>query len=321
MISLSNPQVNKEDIKVSEENIFTHFFGCINHIPCLINSPFRKDKNPSFSIFYNKQGKLRFKDFATQECWDIYSLLQKYLNCSYEEVLQRIIKECKGLSYNNKIKVNYGSKISLEDIEINVSVRDFKNYDYEFWDKYGINKEWLKFGQVYAISNIFIKKKDREIVVPAEKYAYAYAEFKDKKTTFKIYQPYSKKFKWMNNHNKSVWDLWRQLPAIGDKLIITSSRKDALCLWANLGIPSTCLQGEGYYPKDKIMNQVKQRFDKIYVLLDNDETGKKFGHSISEKFDLIYLEIEASYEVKDPSDFYKKYGKEKFINYFKKLCI
>lgn len=318
MISLSKPTINKEDIKVSEEEIFTHFFGSLSHIPCLINSPFRKDKNPSFSIFYNKQGKLRFKDFATQECWDIYSLLEKYLNCDYQSVLERIIKECT-LNSTKQIKVTYKNKLSLNNVVINVSVRDFKQHDFEFWKKYGITYEWLKFGQIYAIDNIFIKKDNKEVVIPAEKYAYAFAEFKDNKTTFKIYQPYSKRFKWMNNHNKSVWDLWRQLPTIGEKLIITSSRKDALCLWANLGIPSTCLQGEGYYPKDKIINQVKQRFEKIYVLLDNDDTGKKFGHSLAERYDLVYLEINNEFETKDPSDFFKKYGKEKFIDYFKSL--
>lgn len=318
MISLSKPVVSIDDIKVSEEELFAHFFGNVKHIPCVINSPLRKDKNPSFSIFYNKSGKLLFKDFATQECLDIYGLLMKKFNCDYQTVLVKISQEFNFLK-NKDIKITRIQKRPVSKIEINVSIRDWKSHDIEFWNKYGINKEWLVFGNVFPISDIFIKKDDKEMDLPAEKYAYAYAEFKDNETTFKIYQPYSKKCKWLSNHNKSVWDLWRQLPASGDRLIITSSRKDALCLWANLGIPATCLQGETYFPKDKIINQTKERFKKIYVLLDNDETGRKFGHELQKRYDLIYLEINSSYEVKDPSDFYKKYGRKEFINYFNSI--
>lgn len=318
MISLSKPIASIDDIKVSEEEIFTHFFGNINHIPCVINSPFRKDKNPSFSIFYNKSGKLLFKDFATQECWDIYGLLKKKFNCDYNTVLLKI-----GQEFNFKpgktIKVTRPIKRNSNNIGINISIRDWQDYDFEFWNKYGISKEWLVFGNVYPIKDIFINKDNNELDIPAEKYAYAYAEFKDNKTTFKIYQPYSKRCKWMSSHDKSVWDLWRQLPASGDKLIITSSRKDALCLWANIGIPATCLQGETYFPKDKIINQIKERFKTVYVLLDNDETGKKFGKELSKKYDLVYTEIDNTLGVKDPSDFFKTYKRKKFIEYFNNL--
>ena len=40
------------------------------------------------------------------------------------------------------------------------------------------------------------------MVIPCEKYAYAYIEFKDGLPTYKIYQPFSENYKWLNNHDR-----------------------------------------------------------------------------------------------------------------------
>ena len=142
--------------------------------------------------------------------------------------------------------------------------------------------------------------------------------------SLKIYQPYSTNFKWMSKHDASVWDLWTKIPEKGDKLIITSSRKDALCLWANTGIPSLSLQGEGYIPKEKVINQLKDRYKKIYVFYDNDfknevNNGRNYGKAIADKFDLQQIEIPTEYKSKDPSDLYKNWGKEVFLNVINSL--
>ena len=120
---------------------------------------------------------------------------------------------------------------------------------------------------------MFITKNGNDMVIPCEKYAYAYIEFKDGLPTYKIYQPFSENYKWLNNHDRSVWDLWSKLPETGDNIIITSSRKDALTIWANTGIPCIAIQGEGYTISDTAISELKKRYKYIYILLDNDEAG------------------------------------------------
>lgn len=156
--------------------------------------------------------------------------------------------------------------------ELNVRTRPFQDHDLEFWASFGITEEWLKFGRVYAISHIFLDSA----FYKADKYAYVYVEFKEGNPTFKVYQPFSKTWKWLSNHGGSVWDLWQQAFSSNSKdIIVTSSRKDALTLWANIGIPSVALQSETTLPKPHVVDLVTQKFENIYCLYDNDYNKEK----------------------------------------------
>jgi hypothetical protein len=211
------------------------------------------------------------------------------------------------------VKGNYRNNTTLQ-----VKVRPWRKYDLEYWESYGISLPWLKFGQVYPISFIIINKNGTKSVVPAEKYAYAYLESKDGIITFKIYQPFSKDYKWINKHDSSVWDLWIQLPKEGENLIITSSRKDALCIWENTGIPTCSLQGEGYIPKKKVIDILKKRFKNVFILYDNDfasdkNHGEIFGSHLANEFGLTQLKLPLAYASKDTSDLCKNHGR-KIVN-------
>ncbi len=98
-----------------------------------------------------------------------------------------------------------------------------------------------------------------------------------------------------------------------DYLIITKSRKDALSIWANTGIPCTSLQGEGYIPKKHVVQQLKDRANKVFLLYDNDfdkdiNIGREWGAKIASKFNLNQIEIPDTYMSKDASDLYKNHG-------------
>jgi len=314
--------------EISEVGLLQRYFG-ITELPCVINAPYRKDNNPSLSLFIATSGTLRFKDFATNESGGIVDLLMKIWRMDFESTIRKISRDnIRGGSTDvetKAIKSRIISKHIVSTSNIDVSVREWRDYDLEFWEMFGISLPWLKFGDVYPITRIFYTSQTGERTsFPADKYAYCYVEYKDGKQTLKIYQPYSKVCKWMSKHNSSVWDLWTKLPPTGDKLIITSSRKDALCLWENTGIPSTSLQGEGYIPKEKIVNQLKSRFKEIYVLYDNDFTaeenhGRIDGERICKMFGLKQIELPETYKCKDPSDFVRMHGRKGLYDIVNKL--
>ena len=321
-----NKSVCLDDIlnKVTEVDILNHYFG-ISTLPILVNSPLRADKNASLSIFLNDNDNLIFKDFGSFKSYNLWSFLEEYWKIPYDEVLERINKDLNNMhSTLYTLRQQKRNKVVRSNSKIECKVREWKDYDLKFWESFGISINWLKFGEIYPISYVFITKDDKRYTFPAEKYAYAYVERKDNKVTLKIYQPKSTKRKWINNSDSSVWDLWTQLPKTGNTLIITSSRKDALCIWENTLIPAISMQGEGYIPKQKIIDELKQRFTNIYIWFDNDydkedNPGKQYAEFLSKTFDIPYILIPNKYETKDPSDFVKKYGRNKLKELIKEL--
>lgn len=304
--------------KVRGEDILAYYLG-ITEIPCKIQAPYRVDNKPSVGIYMGKSNKVQFIDFATKECGGVADLLSKVWNLDFKHTVERIAQDLNKIKPSTEIKSTTGNHSTpvhhITNSTIEVKFRDWKSYDLEYWESYGISLPWLKFGDVYPISHIFLTKNGVTSTFPAEKYAYAYVERKDGNISLKIYQPFSDTKKWMNKHDASVWDLWTKLPEKGDQLIITSSRKDALCIWENTGIPSVSLQGEGYIPKEQVVQELKERFKEIFILYDNDfqsrqNHGRIFGADLAKRFNLIQLEIPDEFYSKDTSDLCKNHGRE-----------
>lgn len=326
MVSKGTDTISIDDVRriTTDYEVVNKYLG-ISVIPSNINSILREDKNPSLCIFPYKDS-LFYKDFGTNQSGNIYQLLSLYWNIPLNQVYRKIITD---FNSNNKLSCCKKSSKTIikrkSNINIKVKIRNWKPWDIEYWSSYGINLKWLEYCDIFPISHIFlIHQNGEQLIISADKYAYVYIERKDNKVSLKIYQPYSTNFKWMSKHDASVWDLWTKIPEKGDKLIITSSRKDALCLWANTGIPSLSLQGEGYVPKEKVINQLKERYSKIYVFYDNDfenkvNNGRNYGRILAEKFNLQQIEIPTEYKSKDPSDLYKNWGKEVFLNVINQL--
>ena len=310
--------------KTSEFDIM-RFYLNIDVLPALINSPLRQDRNASVSIFSPDGVKVFYKDFGTGEHGSIFDLLGRMWNRTFSETITKIWDDIDKVKHN-RINLNRTRRgvIHKSNSILEVRTRQWFDYDMEYWNSYGISREWLEFGDVYPISHILITRDNITKVIPDEKLAYVYVERKDGKVSLKVYQPKSQRLKWLSKHDSSVWDLWSRLPDRGDTLFITSSRKDALCLWENTGIPSVSLQGEGYVPKEKVINQLKQRFGRVIIFFDNDyDKDENHGHiyasRLSGMFDLDMVEIPSEYKSKDPSDLFKNHGAKTFRRVIKEL--
>lgn len=310
--------------KTSEFDIM-RFYLNIDVLPALINSSLRQDRNASVSIFSPDGVKVFYKDFGTGEHGSIFDLLGRMWNRTFSETITKIWDDIDRVKHN-RINLNRTRRgvIHKSNSILEVRTRQWFDYDMEYWNSYGISREWLEFGDVYPISHILITRDNITKIIPAEKLAYVYVERKDGKVSLKVYQPKSQRLKWLSKHDSSVWDLWSRLPDRGDTLFITSSRKDALCLWENIGIPSVSLQGEGYVPKEKVINQLKQRFGRVIIFFDNDyDKDENHGHiyasRLSGMFDLDMVEIPSEYKSKDPSDLFKNHGAETFRRVIKEL--
>lgn len=326
-VSKGESSVTLSDIleKITEANILSFYLG-VTEIPCIIHSPLRKDNRPSFGLYSPNGKRIYFVDFATKDRGGIFDLLCQMWGCSYKEVLIRINKDIPKLcsigtpNVHKHIPCTVRSTIECKkSTDLQCKVRDWASYDVEYWESYGISLDWLKYAEVYPISHKIIIKNGNKYVFKADKYAYAYVEHKEGKVTLKVYQPFNKDgYKWSSNIDRSVWSLWTKIPKFGNNLIISSSVKDCLNIMCNLGIPAICMQGEGYKPKPQIIEELKSRYKNIILFYDNDynnpdNPGKKDSMELSLEYNLKRVEIPVKYESKDPSDLFKKYGRDRYL--------
>lgn len=318
--SSGRPSVSLQEVLsvTTEATIASHYLG-IKAIPCLIQSPLRQDNHPSFGIYSPNGTEVNYIDFSTRESGRIFKLLSKIWNIPYEEVYTRIYKDfsqSNSITPINIVASNIKTKeYNTNSIEIEVKIRKWENYDIEYWKSYGISLEWLKYAEVYPISHKIVTKDGQKYIFGADKYAYAYVERKENNITLKIYQPFNKKgFKWSSKHDKSVISLWTKVPKKGEKICICSSLKDALCLWANTGIPSLAIQGEGYPISNTAINELKNRYKRIYICLDNDKAGIQDAIKLASETGFINVVLPPFKEGKDISDLYKSKGKEEFLS-------
>ena len=325
VVGKTSSSISKSEIfsKVSETQVLTSVFPNINTLPCLICSPLRGDRNPSFSIYVNSSGHVRYKDFAdSNENGGLLDLLCKYWGCTFNQALDKIndlFIEDSNVEIKPKNIKTLSFKENTAKSKIQVVVRPWRDYDYSYWESYGISRKWLHYADIHPISHKIVTVEGKRHIFPADRYAYCWVNKKDGNLSIKIYQPYNTKgFKWCSKANKSVIDLWTKIPEYGEKVIIASSMKDALCLSCNLHIPAISLQGEGYSMSDTAIKELKRRYKRIFISFDTDAPGKKDAAKLAESTGFINITPNLI-DCKDYSDAYKAYGKEWFIKTIKPL--
>lgn len=317
--------VEREDIPFTDKDIIQRYLG-ISKFPCSLQSPIREgDSRPSFSM-KEMDGVIFWKDFATGETGNAVTLMSKIWHVSYSDALLKIKLDTDHRIPRATLIRRYNGKLHVtSDSTIKVKVREWKDWDKKFWKSFGIPTEFASWCNVFPISHAFFTRVDENgkkhtVTVPMDQYAYAYFEWKDGKESIKLYQPYSQTMKWLSKHDSSVWDLWKHAFLFAKKksdkeVIITSSRKDAMCLWYNLKVPCMSLQGEGYIPKPQVMQEVLNTFKTVYIWYDNDfkhwtdNPGQDNAMKIIQEYpSIINICIPDSYQSKDPSDLVKNHG-------------
>ena len=316
IVGKTSSNISKNEIfdKFSESQILSSVFPEITSLPCLMCSPLRQDKHPSFSIYMSNGGHIYYKDHATGERGGLLDLLCSYWNCTFNQVLDRLCTMLIG-SGDITIKPKQIKTLTRKEADqltkVQVVVRPWRDYDYEYWASYGVEKQWLKYAEIYPISHKIITKKngpnDKGVkhIFTSDKYAYCFVERKEGNLSLKIYQPFNKKgFKWCSKMDGSTIGLWTKIPEYGDRVVICSSMKDALALSCQCHIPTLCLQGEGYNISETACNELKRRYKKVFICFDTDTPGKKDAEKLSKETGFTNIVPDLGSE-KDLSDYYK----------------
>ncbi len=311
---------------ISDYQIFKYYLNGYEPGEGAINSPLRHDSIPSFSVFYaERAGRLMFKDFASNQSGDCFVFVGLLYRISFKEALFKICSDFNLLdvyipdSFNNgirkkipKISVDYSTinkKISLR-----VKTKAYTDNELEWWLKFGITKETLKRYNVFSLSKIYIN----EYVIPCN-FSFGYLEFYNQQYYWKVYSPLEDRSKkWVNSGCQYILQGWTQMPPTGDILIITKGLKDSMSITESSKIASCSLQSETASIKQSVLNELKSRFNEIYLLLDCDTQGIKHSNELSKKHDLKQIFI-PNEKWKDYSGMLENIGKEYSVKILNKL--
>lgn len=306
--------VNKENIleRVTSYDIFARYVTPFKKIGKHFCSELRRDHNPTCII--GKVGnKLIYRDFSETEARDCFDYIMVKHNVGFQESLEMInldfnlgLIPIKNITYTPTVTPI--SDFNIDDIEklptdIRVTIRKWTIADKTFWNgKYDITSGRLKKFKVYPLDGYWIN--GRFFKCGPNSYGFYFSKLEDGREAWKIYQPYEVDYKFITNCPDFFVQGYDLLPKSGDLLIITKSYKDVIVL-DMIDIPSISPNSESVYVDPKVIEELKGRFEEIWILYDNDEAGIRGAKRLSEEFKLPCIFMPEG--TKDPSDFVESY--------------
>jgi hypothetical protein len=266
------PEITRDYIlsKTSEEEIFERY-----GIPVtsgMFRSPLRKDLHPTCRFYRSRNGRLVLKDFAGHFHGDCIDLVMQIKGCAYGDAL-------------NDIAVTFGIKRGeprhpaassiiigpRATCELRVRSTPWDAQHLEWWEDYGITIDILDRYKVVPVERVWLNgylyyNRDH-VKKPEVVYAYKFGGM-----DYKIYFPIRETKRFLHN-NPDILQGYAQLPEEGDFVIITKALKDVMCL-AMFGISAIAPMAETSVVSDSVLEDLLDRFGRVYALYDRDRTGK-----------------------------------------------
>lgn len=294
--SNSKELITKEYIlsRVSEYDLYKKYIGDFK-IGGIYNSPLRKDKNPSFGIFYSKKlNMLLFKDHGSGETGDVIRFIKLLTGITnYNELLNKIVSDFNITSKTKLTKRTYNPTNTV----IGVVRQPLTDIDKEYWGKYSITQKTLKRYNVDSIKYYLCNGIVKAIYRP-DNPMYSYKVF----NSFKIYRPFGDKYtKWRNNLTKYDIQGYEQLPEKDVILVITKSLKDVMTL-SEMGISAIAPSSESTFIPDSALKALSLRFKTLLINFDRDAPGMTQMRKIGLKTGLRALVVPKRFKSKDISD-------------------
>lgn len=369
MRNINNSTISKDYVlsKVSQIKIFSKYLNisedvikdCINN-GTLISNPLRVDIHPSAGFRYNNKNKLKFRDFGNEMFWgDCFDVAAYVISNAYNihininnkndfmKVLKHIMRTFKDIFYGTEKDENLDNEINIgiNNIRnrknvIELVIRNWEDYDINYWKQFDIDISLLNTNFVYPIDQFYINRN----INPEPKYyhnkkdlCYGYILGQDKHGIYniKLYFPNRKKgdVRFITNCNHIEGVLNFNTNDKYDYIIITKSTKDRLALKSYLSktTMSSFLYGqatiglinipcESYKLKDReyeyLLNNIKDRYN-IISLMDNDMVGKKEAIYLKKEFNITPILIPKEYECKDFAELRQNYSIQVIDNLFK----
>ena len=327
------PSITIEELYelVHPYNIFKYFcsnWGTVNYE---LNTNFISDeylrpgdKHPSARITMSSSNVLYYIDYgeniprgAVNFVKDIYNFdtLERAINLIFN-TLYNINKTKKKLNLTNNKTIKKVLKQNVrKDVKINIKSKAWNKKNLHYWEQYGWTLELLNEAKIKPVSKIWINGRK----ISNTSFAFC-IDYYWHKGIFrrKIYFPNQPNAKFIANINSTVVQGWDLLPKTGgDTLIITKAFKE-IGTFKSIDVYSCATNNETSFLPDSVIIKLKSRWKNIIIWWDFDREGIESGLYFANKYDLKFV-CNPVNTAKDPSDYYKKYGKDEFKKLYNKL--
>lgn len=321
MFTLDIPQkITKELLlsKNSQETYFEHYLG-ISIKKGLFVSPsiIRSDRKPTCAFYKNKNGVLKYKDFAGPT-FDFVGCVMYIFNCSYYHAL-RIIANDFGLIEipnleKNIQKIEYSGIILNEtkNAIIQVEIKDFSEKELKWWKSFSISLSTLNKFKVYSIKSIFLNGNYFTSSTETSPIFGYFGGIKPNGTeSWRLYMPTKRNYRFLSNWPSIMIQGAKQLPKSGSHYIISKSLKDTMLLY-EFGFISGAPVSENILLTKSQISKISSRFNNnLFVFFDNDLAGVKGAKKYKKEYGVRCIFIKRKY-AKDISDLYKKVSSSVF---------
>jgi DNA primase len=269
-----------------------------------ILSVFTDEKTPSLCIYYSVTTcSYLFMDFSSSYGGDGIILVCKLFNLSYPDAINKILAD-----YNSYLKTKDSTRPSL--IEINHEKYDVTDYtigtwkqtDATYWQKFGIGSDLLDKYNVRPLDSYKMSKLVNGVEVSSFTVSRnnIYGYFTKEGEIYKIYQPLIKQRKFIKLATEYIQGS-DQLNKSNKFLVICSSLKDVMSFLALgfKGIDAIAPDSENTILSPMYIQQLRFRYSRICVILDNDAAGLKAMMKYNKMYGLPYIQLQMEKDIAD----------------------
>ena len=265
----------------------------------MIKSVFNpKDKRPSMSIYVTKGREYKFCDHSTGTKGSKIDIVMLLFNLSFSSAIDKIVTD-----YNIFLKKNKDGVPEVKE-HPKYRVSDYQRrkwtvLDKDYWTAYHISSKDLLHYNVYPLSSYKLSNGTHDFNIEGNM---IYGYFSASGLLYKVYQPRAKERRFMKMH--SYIQGIDQLEYKQDTLIITKALKDVICFHV-MDMEAIAPDSENTMLPDYFVEDLKSKYEKIVVIMDNDDAGIRAMQKYKELYGFEYI---VSPLEKDPSDSIKVHG-------------
>lgn len=323
-MSVAKPKLTVDDIleRVTDDQIFRYYLSGRWQIGGVMSSPFRKDRNPSFSVRRNGRGSLTFIDYAKEEDrGNCITLVMKMFDLNYNDALEKIDYDFNlGIRFpkqeNKNLILPKPLPIQInKPKDISIIAKPYDNFHSEYWiQQIGLTS--LEEKRVYAVDKYFINGKEGFRAQNERIFCYDYPDIRTKNYSCKkLYFVDRKEMRWRSSLPNSYIE-WNENLDYTKPLRLTKSKKDRLLLTGILHNISNIQSENSSFLIPENLAKIKL-FPSTDFIADNDQAGRKQAEFLNKEHGfnpIFYPEKEA----KDSSEYFQKNNRQQLISYLRK---
>lgn len=332
--------------------LWRYYLGVPFRVGESICAPYRVDKNPSMSFYYDStKHKICAKDHGRGTFHgDVFDYVRIIYGLDFYSTLVKINLDFNlGLMYNSSRYLGVVRKATpnlaeLREFEnkhdnlaysgITYSQRELNLDDKRYWYKYGISAATLFLYKVHAVKDLKINgqssyrytaglSSDNPCYIyyfPATRYrAQAKAKCywpKAPEGSIRFLGNASNKYDVQGYDQCSI--ATKKEGEKGEFLVLTKSMKDCM-LFHELGIEAMAPHGESQLFTNEFIAHLKRYYKVIVSLYDKDITGVRGAKKLWKDHQIRPYFIPKKYNSKDLTDMYKKEGRKETIKLIKNI--